>query len=59
MTQTFIFTLKHDKGRTRLQVTASSMSAAFDKVMKAEGCPRSAIKRVVSAEQPKRVLYAS
>jgi hypothetical protein len=54
--ETFIFTLKHDTGKIRITVSASSMGAAFDKVMAAEGCPRSAIKRVVTADT-KRLLY--
>lgn len=52
--ETFIFTLRHDTGKFRLTVYASNMNAAFDQVMKAEGCPRSAILKVT---QGKRILY--
>lgn len=36
-------TLKHDEGKTKLQVAASSMSNAIRQVVNAESCPLSAI----------------
>lgn len=51
----YTLTLKHDAGKVQLTVTASSMSSAMDQVMKAERCPRSAIKKVTSNG---RTLYA-
>jgi hypothetical protein len=39
----FRFTLKHDQGYVRISTTGSSLQAARNKVVIAEGCPLSAI----------------
>lgn len=39
----YIVTVKHDEGKTKLRVTASSEDAAKKKIMSAEGCPERAI----------------
>jgi hypothetical protein len=39
----FRFTIKHDKGYVRITTTGASLHAARQKVILAEGCPRSAI----------------
>jgi len=45
----FIVTVKHDQGVTRFRVIAANEDAAKLQVMKAEGCPESAIIRVRKA----------
>ena len=39
----YILTVKHDKGTVRFKTSASSEEEAKNKIMKHEGCPRSAI----------------
>lgn len=36
-------TVKHDAGRTTITVTAQNKHAAAEKVVRCEGCPKSAI----------------
>ncbi len=42
----FIVTVQHDNGTVKIRVIASDESKARQMVMKAEGCPESAIIRV-------------
>jgi hypothetical protein len=41
--ETYIVLLKHDEGKIKIQVGASSQDAAVDKVLKAERAPASAV----------------
>lgn len=42
--ETYIVTLKHDRGRTRLKVVSlNGEQGAKEQIMAAEGCPESAI----------------
>ncbi len=43
---TYVVTVKHDKGTSRLQINASSEESAKKRIMDIEGCPSSAIKSV-------------
>lgn len=42
-TKKYVLTVKHDKGKIKLNTTASSEAAAIKQIMDSEGCPRSAI----------------
>lgn len=44
--KTYIITVEHDNGETRIRVTARSKKVAVAIIMEAEGCPESAIKSV-------------
>lgn len=41
--KTYIMTLKHDTGKTKVKVTASNLETAINMVVLAENCPRRAI----------------
>ena len=44
-------TVNHDGGKKRITTSGSSEEAAIEKVMKAEGCPRSAIGTVRTLDE--------
>jgi len=48
--KTYTATLKHDTGKIRLRVIASSEQAAIDMICKAEGCPPRAIVKLMVKE---------
>lgn len=44
---TYVLHLKHDHGAFRIKTAASSEESAIRIVMNAEGCPRSAITKII------------
>jgi hypothetical protein len=47
----FLIDLKHDAGATLITTSAASVAAARDMVMKAEGCPSRALRRIRAVDE--------
>jgi len=57
----YVLTVKHDNGTVKIRTSGSSESAAIEKVMSSEGCPRRAITKVekVKKKDDKKAKLAS
>lgn len=50
-TQLYHATLKHDNGKTKIVVLATSIDSAKEKIINAENCPDSAILKIISNDK--------
>lgn len=49
--RTYIITLAHDRGKTKIRTVATSQKDAINAIMQAENCPRRAITKITELQQ--------